>query len=338
MKNLYKPFLVLSLSLVYLVILAGATVRMTGSGMGCPDWPKCFGYLIPPTERAQLDWKPNHRYQNGQVIIVSESLRVAAKDFISKNNYQESNWEPYTKHDYALFNPTHTWIEFINRLLGALAGLATLLLFVSSLFRFKTDRLAGIFSFLIILGMGFQAWLGKTVVDSNLLPYKITVHMGMALLLVLLLVYLLARENDSRPPLPNTLVFKSLVAVGLVLTLIQIGMGTQVRQFVDDQMHYWGLDAASKWLAEAPFLFYFHRSFSLLVFAVHGLLFYRLWQTQYLPPVFLSILFLIGLEILSGILMFYFDFPFSSQPLHLIFASLLFGAQSYFMIRLIQQK
>lgn len=162
--------------------------------------------------------------------------------------------------------------------------------------------------------------------------------MGMALLLVLLLMYLLARENDSRPALPNTLVFKSLVAVGLVLTLIQIGMGSQVRQFVDDQMHYWGLDAASKWLAEAPFLFYFHRSFSLLVLAVHGLLFYKLWQNKYLPPVFLSILLLIGLEILTGIWMYYFDFPFSSQPLHLVFASLLFGAQSYFMIRLIRQE
>ena len=82
MKNLYKPFLKLSLVLVYLVILAGAVVRMTGSGMGCPDWPKCFGYLIPPTERSQLDWKPNHEYQDGQVIIVEESLRVASEDFI----------------------------------------------------------------------------------------------------------------------------------------------------------------------------------------------------------------------------------------------------------------
>ena len=119
MKNLYKPFLILSLILVYLVIFAGAIVRMTGSGMGCPDWPKCFGYLIPPTERSQLDWKPNHEYESGQVIIVKESLRVADKDFRSTSTYQESNWETYTKHDYAIFNPTHTWIEFINRLFGA---------------------------------------------------------------------------------------------------------------------------------------------------------------------------------------------------------------------------
>ena len=212
MKNLYRPFLILSLSLVYLVILAGAVVRMTGSGMGCPDWPKCFGYLIPPTERAQLDWKPNHQYQNGQVIIVEKSLRVAAEDFTSKENYNASNWEAYTKHDYAVFNPTHTWIEFINRLLGALAGLATLLLLISALWRFKSDALATLGSLLVVLGMGFQGWLGKTVVDSNLLPYKISIHMAMALLIVLLLVYLLSREQKNIPKLIQIKQFQGFIA------------------------------------------------------------------------------------------------------------------------------
>ena len=47
---------------------------------------------------------------------------------------------------------------------------------------------------------------------------------------------------------------------------------------------------------------------------------------------------LIGLEIFTGIAMYYFDFPFSSQPLHLLFASLLFGAQSYLLFHIFQPK
>jgi cytochrome c oxidase assembly protein subunit 15 len=54
--------------------------------------------------------------------------------------------------------------------------------------------------------------------------------------------------------------------------------------------------------------------------------------------VFNQILGLIGLEILTGILMFYFNFPFSSQPLHLIIAALLFGAQSFFILQLMSNR
>ncbi len=337
MKKQFKPLIITSLILIYLVIAAGAVVRMTGSGMGCPDWPKCFGYLIPPTERNQLEWKANHKYNEGEVIIVNESLRVASSDFTSSARYQTENWEAYTKHDYAVFNPTHTWIEFINRLLGALAGLATLLLFVSSLWRIKSDVISTVLSFLIVLGMGFQGWLGKTVVDSNLLPFKITIHMAMALVLVLILIILLAREKQLKKISEKSTTIQSVLVFGLFLTLIQIAMGTQVRQFVDEQMHAFNLEEASAWLTDAPLLFYFHRSFSLLVLLVHGYLGYLLFQKKILPSVFTVILFLLAAEILTGIWMYYFDFPFSSQPLHLVLASLLFGAQSYFILTLKKQ-
>lgn len=337
MKKQFKPLIVTSLILIYLVIAAGAVVRMTGSGMGCPDWPKCFGYLIPPTERNQLEWKANHKYNEGEVIIVNESLRVASIDFTSSARYQTENWEAYTKHDYAVFNPTHTWIEFINRLLGALAGLATLLLFVSSLWRIKSDVISTVLSFLIVLGMGFQGWLGKTVVDSNLLPFKITIHMAMALVLVLILIILLAREKQLKKTSEKSTTIQRVLIFGLFLTLIQIAMGTQVRQFVDEQMHAFNLEEASAWLTDAPLLFYFHRSFSLLVLLVHGYLGYLLFQKKILPNVFTVILFLLVAEILTGIWMYYFDFPFSSQPLHLVLASLLFGAQSYFILTLKKQ-
>ena len=74
--------------IVYLVILAGGIVRMTGSGMGCPDWPKCFGYLIPPTERSQLDWKSNSDFNKNQIIIIDEKLFFAINDFKSKDKFK----------------------------------------------------------------------------------------------------------------------------------------------------------------------------------------------------------------------------------------------------------
>ena len=331
MENNFIKSVKVSLIIIYLVIAAGSIVRMTGSGMGCPDWPKCFGYWIPPTERSQLDWLPNHEYTKGQVIILDQELRIAERSFNSRLNYDPKNWEHYTKHDYALFNPYHTWIEYLNRLLGALAGLAVLVMTVLSFWLKKKKKIIPIISFLILLGMVFQAWLGKTVVDSNLLPYRITIHMVMALLIVLGLIILLFISRKKTIPIPASPLMKILAISAIALTLFQIGLGTQVRQFVDLKMH----QQTSEWLNPAPLKFYIHRSLSLIVLLVHLTLFWMLLKIKLNLRIFNQILGLIGLEIFTGILMFYFDFPFSSQPLHLIIAALLFGAQSLFIFRII---
>ena len=331
MDNSFIKSVKFSLIIVYLVITAGAIVRMTGSGMGCPDWPKCFGYWVPPTERTQLDWKPNHLYLKGQVIILDEELRVAKNDFNSGFDYNPKNWGFYTQHDYALFNTYHTWIEYLNRLLGALAGLAILVMTVLSFLLKKKKKIIPIISFLILIAMVFQAWLGKTVVDSNLLPYRITIHMVMALLIVLGLIILLFISQRKISPIPASQLMKTLAIFAVGLTLFQIGLGTQVRQFVDLKMHL----QVSQWLDPAPLKFYFHRSLSLIVLAIHLTLFWMLRKVNLNLRIFNQILGLIGLEIFTGILMFYLDFPFSSQPLHLIIAALLFGAQSLFIFRII---
>ena len=170
---------------------------MTGSGMGCPDWPKCFGYLIPPTQVEQIQWKDNHSFFEGQMIIVEEELLSAKSDFTSGDYFLLENWDSYEKHDYAIFNPSHTWFEYINRLIGALSGLFTFIMLLLSFRYWKTKRKIVFISALVVFLMGFQAWLGATVVYSVLLPAQITIHMLVALLIVCLL-YTSPSPRDKR--------------------------------------------------------------------------------------------------------------------------------------------
>ena len=79
MKNKFSKTVQVSILSVYLIFLAGAIVRMTGSGMGCPDWPKCFGYYIPPTSEEQITWKPNTSYEQGFIIIKEERSYLLQK-------------------------------------------------------------------------------------------------------------------------------------------------------------------------------------------------------------------------------------------------------------------
>ena len=195
-KN-FKTSIITSFILVLLVIFAGSMVRMTGSGMGCPDWPKCFGYLIPPTTEKDVFWKSNFNYKKGVMILRNEKFYSAKIDFLSSNEFILSNWLEYTKHDYNEFSVMNTWFEFINRFIGAIAGLSTLIMFLFSFNFLKTKPGVTIMSFIVVLSMLFQAWLGKLVVDSNLSPYKITVHMLMAIVILSLIIFIY-KKSDVR--------------------------------------------------------------------------------------------------------------------------------------------
>ncbi len=328
----FRKIAKISLVLVYLVIVAGAVVRMTGSGMGCPDWPKCFGYYIPPTNAEELNWHPNKTYKTGQVIIKDEALLVAKNKFTTASRFNKNNWEPYTKHDYAVFNAAHTWTEYINRLMGALAGLATLIMGFASLSYWKKRKSVTILSWLVVFAMGFQAWLGATVVYSVLAPVKITLHMVMALVIVALILYIIYSTKASKTQFKITKQTAILLWFALGLTLVQIVLGTQVREFVDYQVKMVGDQAKELWLNNPDFSFYIHRSFSILVLLVNG----YLWFINKKLTLGLNklnwVLVLLGIEIITGMAMYYINFPFMSQPLHLVIASVLFGVQFYLLL------
>lgn len=330
MKKYFLKSAQIALVLVYLVIFAGAFVRLTGSGMGCPDWPKCFGYYIPPTEQSELLFTAGKEYDKGQVIIKDEALLVAKTDFVAQTNFDHANWDKYTKHDYAIFNPIHTWVEYINRLLGALAGIACVITFGLSFGYWKENKNLIILTFLICVLMGFQAWLGKTVVDSVLNPFKITTHMLAALLIVALQLIVIYRVKQNNTTIVLNKKFNLILIASLLLTLVQIVLGTSVREHVD---HISETGAPEiMWLQNPTVSFYIHRSFSIIVLLTN---LYLVFLNKKLVLGFTKlnwVLLILIIEILSGISMYYFDFPFGTQTIHIVLATILFGIQFYLIL------
>ena len=331
MNSLYRKTII-SIVIVYLVILAGGIVRMTGSGMGCPDWPKCFGFLIPPTERSQLEWKSNSEYNKNQIIIIDEKLFYANDKFKSKNKFEMSNWSEYTKHDYSKFNVYHTWIEYINRLIGAIAGLSVLILFVNSLKFFKTKKIITGLSFLALIAIIFQAWLGKMVVDSNLMANTITVHMLMAIVLLFILFSILAISNPNKKSVRISRNISILVLISIVLLLIQIITGTEVRKFIDIKMELLNYTERERWFENITSTFSFHRSFSWAIIIVNSLIYFYARKSGLKLKIIHIVNSLIFFQISSGIIMYYFHFPFSSQPIHLLISTMIISIQFYFLL------
>jgi len=331
MNKIYNLTLA-SIIIVYLVVLAGAIVRMTGSGMGCPDWPKCFGYFIPPTERTQLDWIPNFDYNKNQIIIIEDELFFAIDDFRSADSLDIDNWEKYTKHDYSKFNVYHTWIEYINRLIGAIAGISVLILFITSLKYINKKFLLTFLSFLSLVAILFQAWLGKIVVDSNLSANTISIHMIMAIILLFILFSILSIVNkkSNLKELPRNI--SVLIILSIIILSAQIIIGTEVRKFIDIKMELYNYSQKEKWFEEIPSIFYTHRSFSWIIFILNIYIIYMLNKIRLKSIIKYSVNALIFIQIFTGILMYYLNFPFSTQPIHLLLSTIIIGLQFYFLM------
>ena len=333
MKKHFPLLVKISLISVYLIFLAGSVVRMTGSGMGCPDWPKCFGYYIPPTSEEEITWQPDSDYKEGMIIIKDKTLFVAENDIKTTSEFNTQNWKKYTKHNYAKFNKYHTWTEYINRLSSALAGIPFLLLIIVSVKFWKEKKIIPLLSFGAFFLMLVEAWLGKTVVDTNLKPTIITIHMVIGLVIVALLLWLLFIVSEKKKKFNYNSVFSKLLILSVVFSLIQIAMGTQVRQFIDGQVKLFGFENKQYSLLNPSFKFYFHRSFTIAIVLVNLGMFY-LNQIKNLGYKLVNwIVFLIFLETITGILMYYADFPIGTQATHLLAGAILFGLQFYLLLQ-----
>ena len=333
LKERFPKLTKITLIAVYLIFLAGAVVRMTGSGMGCPDWPKCFGYYIPPTTESELTWQPNHTYKKGMIIIKDETLFLAEKDMTSSVSFIKTNWSPYTKHNYTTFNKYHTWTEYINRLVSVIAGFVFIFLVLGSVKFWKTERHITLLTFTAFFLMGFEAWLGKLVVDTNLKPTMITIHMVIGLIIVAILLQLLFSVSEKNNIYKYHALFNKLLIISVIFSLVQIAMGTQVRQFIDEQVKQYGFENKQYSLLNPSFKFYFHRSFTIAIVLVNfGMLYLN--QLKNLGYKLVNwVVFLIVLESVTGILMYYAEFPIGTQAIHLLAGAILFGLQFYLWLQ-----
>lgn len=316
-----------SLILTLLVILAGSVVRVTQSGMGCPDWPKCFGYYIPPTEVDQVKFYPQNNYKKGTMVIHNDTLWRANGSFTSSDVFDRKNWEKYPKHDYSKFVVYQTWVEYINRLLGALLGIFILALCISAFRQYSIDKVTALWSAAVLLLTLFQAWLGKLVVDGNLIPQSISIHMiaAFAILWLLTLIYsrCLNRENSVDK---TTNRINSLALFTSILVLIQTLIGTQVREQVDTIAAAYNYESRELWANEISSVLTLHKAFSLSVVALSVLMIIELRVSKLPSSRFFvrAVLSVLVFECVAGIIMVQVSMPAVAQSAHLLGASVLF--------------
>ncbi|UXX79927.1 COX15/CtaA family protein [Reichenbachiella carrageenanivorans] len=341
-QGLFIKFNSITIIAVYFLILVGGIVRSTGSGMGCPDWPKCFGSYIPPTTESELPEDYKARYaekrmqKNDRLASLVQVLGFPglAHDIRKGKNVEEAHG----------FNFARTWTEYINRLVGVAVGFLIIICTVLSYSYIHTNKKVFFLSVAALLLVIFQGWIGSLVVSTNLLPGMITFHMILAIGLIALL--LKVRVIVTKDRLQGLLSYKPykvrrLLVVCMLLFFAQIVMGTQVREAIDTLATTLGEDLRFSWVENLGIIFYMHRSYSLILLVIHGYLIYRLTKSikdfKTSKVLVWGLLILVILEILTGTVLAKYALPYILQPVHLLLALMIFGIQ-YFLYLIIKEK
>ena len=297
--NSYQKVAIATVGATIFLIFVGGLVRAAGAGLGCPDWPKCFGMWIPPTDVSQLP----------------------------------------SGFDASLFNPWLTWIEYINRLIGVVIGLLIVATFgLSFRYRTSKPTIfwASLAALVLVI---FQGWLGGQVVETELSEWLITAHMVVAMIIVNILLYAAfsATESVFSSALPRgerKLFFWLGIAL-MASTMIQLWFGTQVREAVDHITNNSPDLARSTWLAAIGTKHFVHRSFAWLPLLIGAFLTWKVVKGRSSPIVTklsVLVLALILFQIVLGVGLNYLGMPPTFQILHLTFFAILVCAEFLFLL------
>lgn len=313
--NRFQRLALLAFITVEVLIFVGAIVRATGSGLGCPDWPFCYGCLVPPTSAEDIDFDR----------IDLDKFRAKAARF----GRDPASITPETLK--AEFDPVATWVEYLNRLTSLPVGLSMTILLAASWGQIRRRRARVFWSSLAAFALVLlNAWLGARVVFSGLKPGIITLHMALAILLQCVLVYTAWRANDH----PWRLSWKKdpqaslrLLAWALFGLIVMEGvMGSQVRELTDHLAHSHVDQSRSEWVRELEqsWVYLVHRSFSWLIL-IAGIAFLKMSRSALARVGWLegSVLCLILSQMVLGIVLAHVGIVGIAQVLHIGLSSLL---------------
>jgi heme a synthase len=287
----YLNYTRIVLLFVFLVILAGGVVRTTQSGMGCPDWPHCFGMWVPP--------------------LSAKGLPPDYKKYLDKQDID------------ATYNPAHAWTEYINRLITGALGILIVIHVVWSFKKFfRIKQTVCWLSCLFLLGTLFEAWLGKLVVNTNLDVIKITLHMLAALFLAIIPVLILRKLSENKP-VHNTILYW-FATITLIILLIQIIIGTDVREQVDDISKALSYQHRELWIDKLNVVFDIHKT---LAITTAVLIIFICWLSlshAVLQKWAALLFFVVLLLMAAGLILSNLNIPAFIQPIHLLLSSILF--------------
>ena len=318
-----------------LVILAGGIVRSTGSGMGCPDWPKCFDQYIPPTNVSQLPADYKEKYVAGRIkknerfaIILEKMGKVKLANDIRQDKTIIVPEE---------FKAAKTWTEYINRLAGAVLGLVLVLSALAALAYRKTAKRIVVLSFLNIIIVVFQAWLGSIVVSTNLTQWVVTLHMLLALVILGIAIYTYNYAKQLYKA-PSVIMYriawlKGFLAFTIFVSILQIVLGTEVREAIDEIAKALLFSGRQTWIAKVGDVFVYHRDMAVLV-AICNAIVYKMVIDRFngkgwplMTANYIMVVLLV--QVVSGLFLSYFALPAYAQPIHLLFSFILFTLQYY---------
>ena len=285
--NAYLKLNWLSIFFIFLLFVIGGLVRSTGSGMGCPDWPKCFGEYVPPTSESELpvnyeDFFTNQRVQKTE-RFVSLLKKIGLTD---KAAEIENNTSLNESHQ---FNVLKAYVEYINRLWGAVTGIIVFACFLLSIPYLRNNKKVFIFTTLGFISVFLNALLGAVVVNSNLIGGIVTAHFIAAFASICF--FIIARHFAQ--PFPSSILTsgqKRMAFFLMILIAIQVILGAELRELYDVLNHV--LNFGEKTNALAP------------AFQYHGLLgiltaIMAIYQLIKIPKTYKSIKYVKWIAILA---------------------------------------